>query len=1228
MYSNTDANAYSREPDKIRQQLGGHLACPVEFVREIENLYQAGIRTFVEVGPRSVLTHLISDILQDQRFQAIALDASGGKAGGGIVDLAGLLCRLASMGYPVALKRWGRQISSVRKPKMKIPLSGANYRQQKPGSHPAPAPRIETSNTMDQNKMKKPDVIMDAFNVVAEGLKSIQQLQSQTTQAHQKFLESQAETSRALQEIMRNTQRLAEGSLGLAPQTPQAPAPPPTAHHAPSDQTHPQDNVGIAPLEVPTAAANPLQPTSTDIEPLPKMPFSASMSETPANGYAKNNPVPSPALPDSPPVSASVSKDKISATLLEVVSRLTGYPREMLGLDMDIEAELGIDSIKRVEILSSLEEQLPHLPPVSPEVMGSLKTLGQIAEFLTTSDVVENSPTAAAKKEHCAPQNATCKVRSQASLPSAAALSPSKQNPPDVSRRVISVVPAPAPDYTPITIDAAKVVYVTEEGSGLSAQIIAAFAKRDIHAAGIALDAAMNPTYLEDAAGLVIVLDPKSREMAQDLKMAFALAKKVGQTLIDAGDQGGALFSTITRLDGAFGCRQPSFDQPLQGALAGLAKTAAIEWPSVCCHAIDMVSEPLDMHEIAQALVNEIMTPGPVEIGLDGSARWTLVLEHAPFPSGRLSLSADDVVLISGGARGIAAFAAQALAARTRAILVLLGRSPQPFDEPSWLSSLQDEAAMKKAILAHDFTDCTPSPVQVETAFRAYKANREIVDSLEKIKASGASGVYYHSLDVRHAAAVKALLADIRTELGPISAVIHAAGVLEDRLIIEKTVEQFESVFDTKVTGFLNLLQACEEDPLKYIVAFSSVAARLGNRGQADYAMANEALNKITRAQFARRPDCRAISINWGPWDGGMVTNTLKREFGRRNIELIPIDAGAACMLHEMAGDSIHPVEVVIGAEITADSEASKNPLAPETGKRLSSLPAEPKLVPVFEREISIEQYPVLTSHVIDGRPVVPLALMTECFAHAALHENPGLTFHGLDEIRILKGIRLDNENVNIRLLTAKPRKKGAVYEVEMQLRNAGKNDHDLLYAKTTAVLTDQPVPIPDFKISKAMLSKISTRKIEDVYDQILFHGPQLHALQRIVSCTPRGMVAHVSCAPAPGEWIATPLRNRWIADPLVLDGAFQMASLWCFEEKSIVSLPSYALCYRQYHHPFPAGEVICVLEIREATNRKMRGDFTFLDANEGVVARLTGYEAIMDESLNKAFKACYRASA
>ena len=160
------------------------------------------------------------------------------------------------------------------------------------------------------------------------------------------------------------------------------------------------------------------------------------------------------------------------------------------------------------------------------------------------------------------------------------------------------------------------------------------------------------------------------------------------------------------------------------------------------------------------------------------------------------------------------------------------------------------------------------------------------------------------------------------------------------------------------------------------------------------------------------------------------------------------------------------------------------------------------------------------------------------------------------------------------------------------------------------------------------MVAKAYTKKTEDVYDKILFHGIQLHGIRKIVSCSSRGMVAHISPAPAPDQWISTPLRNQWIGDPLVLDSAFQMATVWCFEEKGIVSLPSYAASYRQYCSQFPSDGVTAVLEIKEATGRKMRGDFTFIDANDVIAASLSGFEVIMDPSLLKAFKPQYKASA
>jgi hypothetical protein len=102
---------------------------------------------------------------------------------------------------------------------------------------------------------------------------------------------------------------------------------------------------------------------------------------------------------------------------------------------------------------------------------------------------------------------------------------------------------------------------------------------------------------------------------------------------------------------------------------------------------------------------------------------------------------------------------------------------------------------------------------------------------------------------------------------------------------------------------------------------------------------------------------------------------------------------------------------------------------------------------------------------------------------------------------------------------------------------------------------------------------------------------------------------------------MTSPLRKHWLSDPLVLDAAFQMASVWCYERIGAVSLPSYCAQYRQYRRAFPAAGVSAVLEVEEATARRLKGQFTFVDAENRVVARMIGYEAVVDPSLNRAFK-------
>ncbi len=390
VFSNTTGEAYPSDPDKARTLLGNHLARPVEFVGEIENLFDSGVRTFVEIGPKSVLTGLISDILRDRDFAAVALDASQGKSHG-IADLAGLLCRLAAIGYPVALPEWETPLSSVRKSRMNVLLSGANYRRpgtedrgrkttdsvHKPAGvkrqvenkeqlpeainhqrsgHLKPSKRAHEPETiMNEYDNKQSELIRDALKVVSRGLQSMQHLQSETARAHQKFLEAQTEANRTLQEMMKNTQRLTERSLGINPE-PIQPAFDPR-YRLESSREMPQPEKDTTPEVSDNFTEHAVARLALNDREISPRPVHQKFPEGAANGYLQDT-VDSDSQNELPTPSQS-DRNVIEQTMLAVVSQLTGYPAEMLGLDMDIEAELGIDSIKRVEILSALEEKMP-----------------------------------------------------------------------------------------------------------------------------------------------------------------------------------------------------------------------------------------------------------------------------------------------------------------------------------------------------------------------------------------------------------------------------------------------------------------------------------------------------------------------------------------------------------------------------------------------------------------------------------------------------------------------------------------------------------------------------------------------------------------------------------------------------------------------------------------------------------------------------------------------------
>ncbi len=207
---------------------------------------------------------------------------------------------------------------------------------------------------------------------------------------------------------------------------------------------------------------------------------------------------------------------------------------------------------------------------------------------------------------------------------------------------------------------------------------------------------------------------------------------------------------------------------------------------------------------------------------------------------------------------------------------------------------LESVAAIKAALhgrLARLAPGRPVAPGDLERAYQAHRRGREIRANLNALRAAGAT-VSYAQADVRDASAMGRLLADWRRQFGPIAGLIHGAGVIEDKLLRDKTPESFDRVLETKLDGALTLARLFDAAPPRFAAFFSSVAGRFGNQGQADYAAANEALNKLA-IWLDRRWRGRVVSMIWGPWSGiGMVAD-LEAHLGRRGLEMIRPSDGA-----------------------------------------------------------------------------------------------------------------------------------------------------------------------------------------------------------------------------------------------------------------------------------------------------------------------------------------------
>ncbi|MCP4211128.1 MAG: SDR family NAD(P)-dependent oxidoreductase [Halieaceae bacterium] len=1258
VYANSMAAAYSNMPDAIRETLAGQIAEPVRFAEQIETMYAAGVRTFVEVGPGAVLTNLVKSCLKDRPYQAVALDRKGQH---GLTSLWQGLAQLAVAAVPLALEQlwegvaYGDDPRRRSTPKLAVNISGANYAKPYPpaggaaglaapnpprnGTHPAvnnqhatademnsannqstnntpaaadgspephetqhvapslasitlpapqqpapytvlsaPAAQPKAAQAPVQPESLQPAPVHPAPAVVASNpvipatnageslawVNALQTLQQQTADAHIAFLQVAEQSMRSLEAMLSlaaATHGVSPGPAPIAASTAEQPSATAngnslTAYSAPIPGRAVEEYPAPAPSEAPVAPpVMAFSPDHANVVAAQRTP------ETTDNGASRplhDNQLATDDTPSAPPA------HDLHAVLMTVVTEKTGYPSEMLEPGMALDTDLGIDSIKRVEILAAMRERVPALPEFDTGVMAGLRTLGEIVAYMD-----EQLGQASSTHEY-----EVSSVQDQQPTPDSSLSDP-------IRRYVLEMSPKPAPGLAPPYLVDGTAVYITDDGSGIAARLAEHLAQAGARTT-VCTNVPADARAVICLAGLGAVSDVEAALTANE--DAFQIAT----TIAGGFEAEGGLFVTVQDTGGDLGLHAINGERAWLGGLSGLAKTAAQEWPKAVVRTIDLATAQLSPAAAAERLAAELLNGADDrEIGLtaDGE-RYAFVSTEKEAAGGADTVTANSVIVVSGGGRGVTAEAAIELAKTARPHIALLGRSVLE-EEPADLQMIGDDAGLKKALLAvAQAKGQRLTPRELGAATDRILAAREIRATLQALQSAGSEAIYL-SCDITDSAATETALEQIRAKWGPITGIIHGAGVLADKRLAKKSGDDFRRVFGAKIRGLRSLLAATANDPLSVICLFSSVVARTGNAGQSDYAMANEVLNRVANDLAKQRKGCVVKSIGWGPWAGGMVTPILRAKFDEMGVPLIPLASGARHFVAELQQATAAEVEVIIG------SVPQQAPLI-DLHQEHSAQPA------IYDVVVSAATTPYLLSHQIEGVVVVPLVIVQEWFLRAANTFGDGLAYNALRKVRVLRGIPLPafaDRPTSLRIrIEPDP--------IDTATLNATLFD-DVGVARFAAQivqsLESQPAPMSGETLAAASIAGA------EYYRSQLFHGPAFATLQTVDQLSENGAQADLAVSRNVG-WP----HDFWRSDPALIDGGLQLALVWGFATLNQLTLPTAIDAFVLHEPGLLAADrrVRCIVEGKPIGQSGARFDLWFVDALNGAnIAEIRGLE-------------------
>lgn len=1205
VYSNATGLPHTATPKDMPETMATHMISGVDFVSVAQNMAKDGASVFVEVGPKSVLSNRMNEILGPGAVKTIALDRSSGDARtflDGLVQLYVEGCEIDLTVFTANMVDASPRDTKADK-KGVWHLNGAYARRAEdpkrdpslPGSALVAAAPVSTA-PVPMTDADHPAATQTAMSISAPHLAA----SSSATTEVLEFMETPNENltrsgapsagqtnvlgeyHNMMREFLRVQERVMMAYMGQ-----EVPA-----------SMMPAINMAMpvaAPAPMPIAAPAPM-PIATPA------PAPAPVAAAPAPVVEAAAPAPAPVAAPAPAAApaAPAGELDVMGSFIAIIADKTGYPEDALDPDQDLEADLGIDSIKRMEILGDLRKSLPQDAAESMQAemdsVVELATIRGIVDFISskmTGGVAVNGGGASAEAR---PFDLTGEA---ISAPAA------------VLPRYIQLPFAEPIDHLTEVLPNGTPVLVTEAADGFHTDVM-----RAVEEAGgkpvllpWSILVASEPETLQnwlaglsdaDRPGGLIYLGSRAalpafddidydawRQIHSDgtkhffgLVQALAPYLKEGGRIIAAMETGGLFGRTV----------QPMANGMSTAAgVLGVLKALSLEWMTCSSKIIDLDATE-DAGARAAHLASEVsFLKGRREVGYPAGIRTILRTEPASMspPSGPVQMIESDwVVVATGGARGITAECLRTIAP-FGPTLVLVGRSPLPERETPETASL-DAAGLR----AHFFqvakaTGKKPRPVQIEQQISRLMGNRDLLQNLDDFAAMGAT-VDYRIADVGDADAVNGLFGDLYAAYDRVDMIVHGAGLIEDSFLEKKTRDSFDRVFDTKVNAAFLMAKAARRDSLKAICFFTSVAGRYGNRGQTDYAAANETLNRLAWSLKRELGDGVTVkAINWGPWaatttGAGMVTKQVREQFESRGIYMVEAVPGRDLFFKEMfwaPKDQVESVGWVADGEYmeeqfcglprpTGQERLGGNLVLLRNGHRRENGKREVIL------GLDFVNAPYVDHHRFDSKGVMPVAGIMQMISEVPAAFGIDRTVIALEDFRLFQGLTLGDPTIQLKLELEAMSDDG---RARVNVRSSV--DPNRINYRADVIFGDA---YPQKTMDSAQLPQTSPwdgPNIHEIYRRWLSHGPRFQTLDQLQTVDPQGVWSVGHCTD-PLSFVPADHPLVWNFDPGLIDGMLQTVWIWSKAIQNATTLPLSVKAVRRYSGNPTNGPLTFLTEI------------------------------------------------